>query len=147
MSKIRVQTCCRATPSWQQWQGIKGRSAHQLLHKATLDGVVFIMRSTGSSFMHMAAATPIRKGTELKPEFWRPRCCPVSLICTGMHMVCLAQGQPSPHFRRQSNSSTGMMTRCNQPQICCASSAWHTLLVTLQEFLQVFYLSSVQVPC
>ena len=34
--------------------------------KATLDGVVFTMRSTKSSFMLMAAATAIRKGTKSK---------------------------------------------------------------------------------
>ena len=34
--------------------------------KATLDGVVLIKRSTGSSSMCMAAATAIRKGTKLK---------------------------------------------------------------------------------
>ena len=65
-AKSGCRLCCRAMPSWQQWQGTEGRSAHQLLQKATLDGVVFIMRSTGSTCMHIAAATAIRDGTKLK---------------------------------------------------------------------------------
>ena len=117
---------------------------------AALDGVVFIMRSTRSSFMHMVAATAIRKGTKLKAVFWRPALlsCMSHLHWHAHNLPC--SGQPSPHLRRQSNSSSDMMTGCNQLVAAtnllrlkrCAHTAGH-----LQVFLQVFYLSSVQVPC
>ena len=67
VSKIRVQTVLQ---SHAIMAAMAGDSKEGVLTscstKATLDGVVFIMRSTGSSFMHMAADTAIRQGTTLK---------------------------------------------------------------------------------
>ena len=62
--------------------------------KATLDGVVFIMRSTGSSFMHMAAATAIRKGTKLKACVLAPGAVVLYLSSAPCRWHWHAQGLP-----------------------------------------------------
>ena len=111
--------------------------------KATLDGVVFTTRSTGYSFMHMAAATAVRKGTKLKACVLAPGAVVLylssALACTWFALLRDSQAHTSGDRR----TAALMMTTCNQPQICCTSSAGRTL----QVFLQVSYMSSVQVPC
>ena len=96
------------------------------------------MRSTGSSSMHMAAATAIRKGTKLKAcvnnkNVLAPGAVVLYLSSAPCQWHWHAHGLPCSGAAKptlQKNSSPDMMTRCNQPQTCCTSSAGRTLLVT-----------------
>ena len=74
MSKIRVQTMLQSHAMAAMAGDPKEGVLTSCFTKATLDGVVSIitMRSTGSSFMHVAAATAIRKGSNLKASVLAP---------------------------------------------------------------------------